>query len=253
MSFGVWFKQWCRSFYRLIADSTSKRKSGSQLQKERERGMGAMHPSGRRLYKKRRVTKRRNSHSAYNRRMTGRILEFVASTLAVILLPFGLFHWGYVNTVKSNKTPMKKSQVTTVSNETPITRPRVNHETASTAACANIEHGEDAPRSIPKNERDQYVRKRMIIAGASYCDKNVLARLGIGSYLDIVAECDNPYDKDAVKLLYVGEKVGYISRKDNRPFAAALRLGRKMYGVITDIDESSFPAKYEFEAWFESR
>ena len=87
------------------------------------------------------------------------------------------------------------------------------------------------------------------------CFKELIKRLRLTPDYDGIVneEMLALYDKDAVKLLYVGEKVGYISRKDNRPFAAALRLGRKMYGVITDIDESSFPAKYEFEAWFESR
>ena len=45
----------------------------------------------------------------------------------------------------------------------------------------------------------------MIIAGTSYCDNDVLARLTVGTYLDVVAEPDNPHDKNAVKLLFGGE------------------------------------------------
>lgn len=56
----------------------------------------------------------------------------------------------------------------------------------------------------------------MIIAGSSYCHKNVLSRLEIGSYIEVAAEPDNPYDKDAVMLLYDGERIGYIAKKDKR-------------------------------------
>ena len=117
----------------------------------------------------------------------------------------------------------------------------------------NAEPDENTPKSAPKNEKDQYIRKRMIIAGSSYCEKDVLACLKIGSYLAVAAEPDNPHDKDAVKLLYDGVKVGYIPKKDNLPFVTCLKLGRKVYGVITNIIDDEFSTKYEFETWFESR
>ncbi len=111
---------------------------------------------------------------------------------------------------------------------------------------------ESTNKSTPKHETDQYIRKRMIIAGSSYCDKNILNRLSIGSYLEIVAEPTNPYDKDAVMLMYEGQKVGYISKQDNLPFVTCLRLNRNIYGVITDIITEQYPTKYEFEVWFNS-
>ena len=114
------------------------------------------------------------------------------------------------------------------------------------------EPDETAPKSTPKHEKDQYIRKRMIIAGSSYCEKDVLERLSVGSYLEIIAEPTNPYDKDALMLMYEGQKVGYVSKEDKLPFVAAFSLGRKMYGIITDIITSSYPTKYEFEAWFDS-
>ena len=91
----------------------------------------------------------------------------------------------------------------------------------------------------------------MTIACSSYCKAEVLARLEAGRYFDLVAEPDNPYDKDAVKLIFEGEKIGYVPKADRLAFVTCLKLKRKIYGVITAIDAASLPARYEFEAWFD--
>ena len=114
------------------------------------------------------------------------------------------------------------------------------------------EPDENTPKSTPKHEKDQYIRKRMIIAGSSYCDSGVLARLTVGTYFDLVAEPDNPYDRDAVMLTFDGEKIGYIAKADKLAFVTCLKLKRKIYGVITAINTDEFPTKYEFETWFDS-
>ena len=113
------------------------------------------------------------------------------------------------------------------------------------------EPDENTPKSTPKHEKDQYIRKRMIIAGSYFCDKAVLDTLEVGSHIDLEAEPDNPYDKNAVKLLYNGQKIGYISKKDNIAFVTSLKLNRKIYGVITAIIKEEDQTKYEFEAWFD--
>lgn len=114
------------------------------------------------------------------------------------------------------------------------------------------EPDENTPKSTPKHEKDQYIRKRMIIAGSSYCDSGVLAKLSVGTYFDLVAEPDNPHDKDAVMLTLDGEKIGYIAKADRLAFVTCLKLKRKIYGVITAIKADEFPKKYEFETWFDS-
>lgn len=111
---------------------------------------------------------------------------------------------------------------------------------------------DNTPKSKPKHEKDQYIRKRMFIAGSSYCDKAVLEKLSVGTYFEVVAEPENPHDKDAVMLRYDGNKIGYIAKKDNTPFIICLRLNRKIYGVITDIITEQISTKYEFETWFDS-
>ena len=123
--------------------------------------------------------------------------------------------------------------------------------TVSPIPEAPKEPDENSPRSKPKHENDQYIRKRMTIAGSSYCKAEVLVRLEAGRYFDLVAEPDNPYDKDAVKLIFEGEKIGYVPKADRLAFVTCLKLKRKIYGVITAIDATSLPARYEFEAWFD--
>lgn len=110
---------------------------------------------------------------------------------------------------------------------------------------------ENTPKSTPKSKNDQYIRKRMIIAGSRYCDADVVSRLQIGSFIELEAEPDNSHDKDAVKLLFEGEKVGYIAKADRLAFVTCLRLKRPIYGVITNIFTENNEAVYEYETWFE--
>ena len=114
------------------------------------------------------------------------------------------------------------------------------------------EPDENTPKSKPKHKNDQYIRKRMIIAGSSYCEKVALDKLAIGTYFELVAEPTNPYDKDAVMLVHDGEKIGYIAKQDKLAFITCLKLNRKVYGVITNIITEPYPTKYEFETWFDS-
>ena len=76
------------------------------------------------------------------------------------------------------------------------------------------------PKSKPLDEGDQYIRKRMIIAGSFYCDQTIISQLSVGTYFELIAEPDNPHDKDAVALYYQGNKIGYVAKKDVTPFEA---------------------------------
>lgn len=116
---------------------------------------------------------------------------------------------------------------------------------------APAEPDENTPKSKPKHEGDRYIRKRMIIAGSSYCDPAVLDKLSIGTYFDLIAEPDNRYDKNAIMLTVDGEKIGYVAKSDQMAFVTCLKLKRQVYGVITDIKADSYPIQYEYETWFE--
>ena len=79
-----------------------------------------------------------------------------------------------------------------------------------------------------------------------------LSALEVGSYIDLEAEPDNPYDKDAVKILHNGQKIGYVAKQDHLAFVTCLKLKRNIYGVITAIIAEEAQIKYEFETWFDS-
>ena len=112
------------------------------------------------------------------------------------------------------------------------------------------EPDENTPKSKPMNEGDQYIRKRMIIAGSFYCDQNVISQLSIGTYFDLVAEPDNIYDKNAVALFFNEQKIGYVAKGDVLAFATCLRLRRNIYGVVTDVRETNGRKEIEYETWF---
>ena len=175
---------------------------------------------------------------------------------------------------KTSSTEVKREEKNPIPTTAPApkVKPSVEVKTASTSTTVSkvatledvqnipavvkketsVELNENIPKSTPKNERDQYIRKRMIIAGSSYCDKDVLNTLAIGTCFDVALEPDNPHDKEAVKLTYNGQKIGYIPKADKPAFVTCLKLGRKVYGVITNINTEVFPTQYEFETWFDS-
>ena len=108
---------------------------------------------------------------------------------------------------------------------------------------------ENAPKSKPLNVGDQYIRKRMIIAGNYYCDQDIISQLSVGAYFQFVAEPSNQYDKNAVALYFQGGKIGYVAKQDVTPIATCLKLGRNIYGVITDIQITDGKKQIEYEAW----
>ena len=115
---------------------------------------------------------------------------------------------------------------------------------------APVEPDENTPKSKPRNDGDQYIRKRMIVAGSCDCDQTVISQLTAGALIDLVAEPTNPHDKNAVALLYQGVKIGYVAKTDAPAFVTCLKLRRAVYGVVTDIRETDGRAQIEYETWF---
>ena len=301
MSFSIWFREWIGSFFKLLTIGINKRKSVAQRQRDRERRLKAKNSSANCYRTKKKRRRRRSSLSVQNERLTCAVFKFMAISIGVLLLPFGLLDWGRKNAKarkasggrRASKKGSPKSKTSAVSktaaaHTTPtatstqnkkgsnrnthtkvkapethaITKPQESvsstpfrffeYPQPKAAVPAMTDPDENTPRSIPKNEKDQYIRKRMIIAGSYYCDKCVLDMLEVGSYIDLEAEPDNPYDNDAVKLLYNGQKIGYIAKEDRLAFVTCLKLARNIYGVITAIIEEDGQTKYEYETWFES-
>ena len=154
--------------------------------------------------------------------------------------------------VSQNKASFPQAEKEKTSNTSPRVPP-----VAAQAVVASVskeapmqEWGEEIPKSKPKGEKDRYIRKRMIVAGSYYCEASALEALFVGAYIDLEAEPENPYDPNAIKLTYQGQKIGYIAQKDLELFSACIKLQRKIYGVITDIRTEEGRVQYEYETWF---
>lgn len=207
-------------------------------------------------------------------------------SLAIILLPIGIFHWAYksiqVNKrtrARRNNSVHQKASPVSAQNEVstqkvvkaPSNAQKSKNDPQKYGSLSSFEYrldpanqeffapkqgettptvDENTPKSIPINKNDQYIRKRMIIAGSYYCSNEALSKLSIGAHLQLVAEPSNKYDPNAIMLIYENEKIGYVAKADLPPFTACMRLGREVYGIITDIITKDGITKYEYEAWF---
>ena len=96
----------------------------------------------------------------------------------------------------------------------------------------------NAPKSKPKSESDQYINKRIIIESP---DESVIPHLKTGTYLEVTKD----EETGRIILLYDGKKAGFIPEADSVAIKTCLRLGRKIYAVVSDVGE-----KYEIEMWF---
>jgi len=75
-----------------------------------------------------------------------------------------------------------------------------------------------------------YMTSRVVLncnlAGFSHYDGILVAeKLRIGTRLKLIAESDNPYDPDAVAVMYRGRKIGYVPRAENGRLSQMLNLG----------------------------
>ncbi len=97
-------------------------------------------------------------------------------------------------------------------------------------------------KSIPKNKTDAYIQKKILLEDVL----NDIGELIEGAYLDV----EHDASANRVKLMYKGNPVGLLSEEDSFPIILCLRIGRKLYGVITDVKTDDQKTKIEIELWF---
>ena len=306
MSFSKWFKLWILSFINLLTFDRKRQRSDRQKEKERLRRLKAKHSSANKYRTKKKYRRRRKGSAVQTEKLLSAMFKFMGVTLAVVLLPLGLFDWGRKSikarstskrtnqhvpavkhnstshisqpkTVETKKSTIKKTEATPkrhTNSSKPISSINEEKKTDTDRVTSSsykislfeerkpiakpieekplvTEPDENTPKSTPKSEKDQYIRKRMTIAGSSYCDADAFDCIKIGSYFELEFEPDNPYDKEAIRLVFNGKKIGYIAKADKLAFVTCLKLKRNIYGVITNIDNEKFPTKYEYETWFD--
>lgn len=96
---------------------------------------------------------------------------------------------------------------------------------------------ENAPKSTPKNPGDTWIRKRMI---AEIRREEMAEKIEVGDTFDLILAPNN-----FVVLIRQTSHVATVCKSNTLPLATALKLGRKLYAVVTEIKENEM----EFEGW----
>lgn len=80
------------------------------------------------------------------------------------------------------------------------------------------------------------------LAGYQYhAGTEVWGQLKIGDTLKLVREPDNPHDRNAVRVEWQGQQLGYLPRAENQAIAAELDRGSKVEARIARLREARNP------------
>ena len=82
------------------------------------------------------------------------------------------------------------------------------------------------------------------LAGSQYYKLDALSqRIKTGDRLELVREPENRHDRNAIRVLWQGEPLGYLPKKENRSVAKAMDDGEPVYGTVEKITTDSDPWK----------
>ena len=76
-----------------------------------------------------------------------------------------------------------------------------------------------------------------------YRGKILWGEMKVGDPLTLTREPDNPYDPNAVRVDWRGEKLGYVPRADNADLARHMDRGTKVEARISRLTEDRSPWK----------
>ncbi len=101
-------------------------------------------------------------------------------------------------------------------------------------------------------------RVRMLIqssplAGSQYyaLDRSWL-EMKVGDTLQLIREADNPHDRNAIRVEWRGQKLGYVPRAENRALASAMDQGEPLVARISRLRDEADPwRRVEFEVFAE--
>ena len=87
------------------------------------------------------------------------------------------------------------------------------------------------------------------LAGSQYYSASRLwTVIRIGDRLSLAREPDNRYDRNAVRVEWNGQKLGYVPRAENRAVAQALNAGEKLEARVSRLRDDPDPwQRIEFE------
>ncbi len=81
-----------------------------------------------------------------------------------------------------------------------------------------------------------------------HAGKRLWMQMRVGDALVLVREPDNAYDRNAVRVEWRGQKIGYVPRRENSDVARFLDRGTMLEARITRLADSRDPwARVRFE------
>lgn len=281
MRFSIWWKSWLKALSRVLSATSEKRRRNESERRKRKSLSLKGH-----AFLKSEAPRPKRSRSG-NARTVDALVEFGIVTLGLILLPIGLFDWARKSAAakrrsaprcrvdeREHRTSVGRSSVPKfdtephchrsltekdifgecasqktkkVSDDAPdVSTPTVNGKVSATVTDGNV------PKTSPRNEKDRYVKKRMIIADSPYRDENAFDKLFIGAYLELDHESEEAVRSGAILLLHSGSVVGCVAESDRLALLTNLKLGRRIYAIISDIYRGGGKNEYEYEAWFDT-
>lgn len=87
------------------------------------------------------------------------------------------------------------------------------------------------------------------LAGSQYYGaKRLRSEIRVGDRLTLTREADNRHDRNAVRVDWNGEKLGYVPRAENRAVAQALDAGESLEARVSVLRDDPDPwRRIEFE------
>lgn len=87
------------------------------------------------------------------------------------------------------------------------------------------------------------------LAGFQYhAGKSLWPRMQVGDALALIREPDNPFDANAVRVEWQGQKIGYVPRRENADVARFMDRGQTLEARIVRLAEVRDPwSRVRFE------
>jgi hypothetical protein len=97
----------------------------------------------------------------------------------------------------------------------------------------------------------RFLIQQCSLAGFQHHEGEVLwSLLNIGDTLELVREPANPFDTNAIRIDWIGRKLGYIPRMQNQATARLLDEGKWVEARISGLEKHGNPwRRMEVEVW----
>lgn len=99
------------------------------------------------------------------------------------------------------------------------------------------------PRALPAARVELVVLDAPLAGYRYYAARTVWNELRVGDRLELTREPNNPYDANAIRVVWRGQMLGYLPRRKNGALAWALDRGERLRARIRALREHPNPAR----------